>query len=140
MSLADGLRLLVLVISIAGIAGSATAQIFRYVDANGKVHFTDDPSKIPRDANAQEYARRAYACDNIAVLGGSSCFHRNDARYMTVALKYRPGGETRHRIPDPGNGIPVSVKGEAEFLDSKWLHVVAGDKEGWIAAAFIRHE
>ncbi len=139
MNIREGIRLAVLVTCAAGITGPAAAEIYKYVDEQGNVRFTDDPSKIPASAAVKTYARRAYACDNLEVLGGAPCFTPSDARYMTIALLVKPAGRVAHRLPDPGNGVAISVKDEAQFLGSSWLHVTADGRSGWIGAPFVRH-
>jgi hypothetical protein len=125
-----------IVVCLVGSPGAS--EIYKYVDENGVVHFTDDRAKISNEVTPKVYGERAYGCDNVAVVGGSPCFTKDDDRYMTVALKSRPFGDTIHRIKDPGDGVRIVVRQKTDTLNETWLLVAAGDKVGWIHSAFVR--
>ena len=53
-----------IIISIFGLlttSGSAEAKIYKWVDENGKAHFTDDPSLLPEDDESKVETFREFA-------------------------------------------------------------------------------
>lgn len=83
---------------------------------------------------------RAYHCDHAAVhkAGSAPCYPTDDPKWGTIALFAEPM-KNPTRIPDPGDGVPVTVLRSKMVFGTKWLHVETEDgKKGWITAQFVK--
>ncbi len=69
---------------LLALSGSADAKVYKWVDENGKTHFTDSPMKIPKGIK-KKLPRREYKNTDI----GWKCFIEMDAKLKKEIIKKR---------------------------------------------------
>jgi clan AA aspartic protease (TIGR02281 family) len=95
-------------LALAGLAaGAASAEIYRWVDEDGRLHFTEDLSKVPAD-------RRGEARENAGAAPGPSRVQGFEAppaaRAAAAAPRARAGRVHRIEVERAGTSMLVAVR------------------------------
>lgn len=108
---------LIALIALCGLAAPSAAQPWRYVDKRGRVHYTNDPNKLPRNKRkkAQERLEKKRQEDDAARAEAE-----RQAAAAAVASEAAPASVGSIPIPDPAGAASAESKPKEPTAHEVW--------------------